>query len=264
MKTFFFKRKQLILWQFGVEVMEQADFPLQSISHTVLCSPSRVFHLQWPCEQTPLLARRFMSGSFLWPALPQPICEKKCPSGGSCSTLGGPVGLVSIRQSLYLRLGNRKREGGRDIESGGRIRRGGGRKKEWTQEDERMGFHSTRKPAPPMTSEPPTRPHLLSGLLILIPSCGETALNHHIHLCIWLWSLLLRAGFVFPLLWNLTQSVPASPLAWCSLPHKHPYHHSAGHHSQAVCPSGGSTLRVGSFVLTPLSFRCDRIGFITR
>lgn len=73
------KKKQLILRQFGVEVMEQADFPLQPISHTILSLPSRVFHLQWPYEPMPLLVGRFMSGSSLWPALPQPICEKSVP-----------------------------------------------------------------------------------------------------------------------------------------------------------------------------------------
>lgn len=72
---------------------------------------------------------------------------KKCPSGGSCSILGGPVGLVSIRQRLYLRPGEQKEGGGgRELESEGRDKKGGGRKKERTQEDERLG---TLKPTPP-------------------------------------------------------------------------------------------------------------------
>lgn len=47
-----------------------------------------------------------------------------CSSGGSGSTIDGPVGLFSIRQSLLLRPGNR--EGGKEKDSGvKRMGRGG-------------------------------------------------------------------------------------------------------------------------------------------
>lgn len=178
--------------RFGVEVMEQADFPLQPLSRTVLCSPSRVFHLQWPCEPMPLLVGRFMSGSSLWPGLPQPICEKKIV----------PLGALVQHQAAP-----------------------------WPQS----------LPLGPTSLVPPNADTLFGG---------NTPKPSHPPLYLAMVTLLL-AGFVFPLLWNLTQSEePASPLACLPFPSTQtPYHHCAGHHSQAVCSS---------------PFRCDRIGFITR
>lgn len=146
------KMKRLILLQFRVEVMEQADFPFQSVSPIVLCSPSCCngpvnWCLCWLATSVPLSCH-FTAASFLLPVLSQAVCEENVhvarPSGGSCSTWGGHVGLFSIRQGWHLRPGNRKRVGGREKESGARDGEG------W-REGERKKEHK-KKPGVPQSS----------------------------------------------------------------------------------------------------------------